>query len=311
VTNFALISLQLNKVLPHYQNIGNINLSGGKIMSNSTFPTLTLSDWQPTRDTLQGYSKVLGKIRRALTPPQKHWWHISLHVAPQGLTTTAIPISDADDDATFEMVLDMQQAQLLITTSRGESRQIPLTGQSVKEFGDTTLAALAELGIAIEIDRSLFADESPGVIDRASAKNCCEALVNIDRIFKQFKAELPGETGPVQLWPHHFDLALLWFSGRKVPGVDPANEEDADEQMNFGFSTGDEGMPAPYFYATAYPWPAAITDAALPAGAVWHTESWKGALLMYELLIEADQPEEKLLAYLRAVYQAGSNLMKS
>jgi hypothetical protein len=234
-----------------------------------------------------------------------------LQVVPQGLTTTAIPISDADDDATFEMVLDLQQAQLLLITSRRESRQLPLTGQPVKEFCDTTLAALAQLGIAVEIDRSLFADESLGVVDRAAAKNCGQALVNIDRVFKQFKAELSGETGPVQLWPHHFDLALLWFSGRKVPGVDPTDEENADEQMNFGFSTGDEGMPAPYFYATAYPWPAGITDAALPAGAVWHTESWKGALLMYESLVGADQPEEKLLAYLRAAYRAGSNLMRS
>src|SRR6185503_15285060 len=177
-------------------------LTQEEIMSHSTFPALTLADWQPTRDTLQVYSKVLGKIRRALSPPQKHWWHISLQVAPQGLTTMAIPISDADDDATFEMVLDLQQAQLLLITSRGESRQLPLTGQPVKEFCDTTLAALAELGIAVEIDRSLFADESPGVVDLAAAKNCGQALVNIDRVFRKFKAELSGETGPVQLWPH-------------------------------------------------------------------------------------------------------------
>lgn len=279
-------------------------------MSQTSFPPLTLSAWQPTRDSLQTYSKVLGKIRRALTPPQKHWWHISLRVVPNGLTTTAIPISDADDDATFELVLDCQQAQLLISTSRDETRQIPLAGQSAQEFCSTTLAALDKLGIAVEIDRSPFADETPGVVDVAAAKNYCQALVSVDRVFKQFKAELPGETGPVQLWPHHFDLALLWFSGRQVPGVDPADEESADEQMNFGFSTGDEGMPEPYFYITAYPWPADITAAALPAGAVWHTESWKGALLKYAALVGADQPEEKLLAYMRAAYQASSRLMR-
>jgi hypothetical protein len=103
---------------------------------------------------------------------------------------------------------------------------------------------------------------------------------------------------------------MLWLSGRKVPGVDPADEENADEQMNFGFSTGDESMPAPYFYITAYPWPAGIVEAPLPAEAVWYTKSWKGALLMYESLVGVEQPEEKLLAYLRAAYRAGSNLMK-
>jgi hypothetical protein len=173
-----------------------------------------------------------------------------------------------------------------------------------------SLAALVRMGITVEIDRSLFADESPRVFEAAAAKNYCQAAVNIDRVLKQFKAGLPGETGPVQLWPHHFDLALLWFSGRKVPGVDAADEENADEQMNFGFSTGDEGMPEPYFYVTAYPWPAGITDAPLPVGAVWYTESWKGALLPYEALVEADRPEKKLSAYLQAAYQAGSTLMR-
>ncbi len=278
-------------------------------MSHATFPTLTLADWQSTRDTLQIYSKVLGKIRRALTPPQKHWWHISLRAVPNGLTTTAIPISDADE-ATFELLLDLLQAQLVLTTSRGQSWHMPLTGQSAKEFCDTTLAALAQMGISVDIDRSLFAAETPGVFDAAAVKNYYQALVSVDRVLKQFKAELPGETSPVQLWPHHFDLAMLWLSGRKVPGVDPADEENADEQMNFGFSTGDEGISAPYFYITAYPWPTDITAAALPTGAIWHTASWKGALLMYESLVGADQPEAKLLAYLRAAYQAGSNLMR-
>ncbi|HXW00300.1 MAG TPA: DUF5996 family protein, partial [Anaerolineae bacterium] len=73
--------------------------------SDLIFPAMPLANWQPTRDTLQLYSKVLGRIRRTLSPPQKHWWHISLRAAPNGLTTSAIPIPDADE-ATFEMVLD-------------------------------------------------------------------------------------------------------------------------------------------------------------------------------------------------------------
>ena len=273
------------------------------------FPAMPLAAWQPTRDTLQLYSKVLGKIRRALTPPQKHWWHISLRAAPHGLTTTAIPMPDADE-ATFEVVLDLQQAQLIITTSPGETWQTPLVGQSVKEFCEVTLAALAEMGITVELDRSLFADETPGVFDGEAAKTYGQALTSVDRVLKQIKAELPGETSPVQLWPHHFDLSVVWLSGRKVPGVDPANEEWADEQMNFGFSTGDESMPDPYFYATAYPWPDKIVNAPLPSGAVWYTQSWKGGLLRYDTLVGLDRPEEAMLTFLRAAQQAGSNLMR-
>jgi hypothetical protein len=280
------------------------------MMSQLTFPTIPLADLQPTRDILQNYAKVLGKIRRALTPPQKHWWHISLRVVPNGLTTTAIPISSADE-ATCEMILNLQPfPEITMATSHGQTWAMPLTGQSVSEFCDTVLVILTKWGVEVDIDRSPFTDATPATLDPTAAQRYCQALVNIDQVFKQFKAELPGETGPVQLWPHHFDLAMLWFSGRKVPGVDPANEEYADEQMNFGFSTGDEGISNPYFYAIAYPWPEAIVTAPLPSGAIWHTQGWKGALLMYDSLVESDKPAEKLLAYLRAVYQAGSTLMR-
>lgn len=37
---------------------------------------------------------------------------------------------------------------------------------------------------------------------------------------------------------HKSQRVSNWFSGRLVPGQDPANAEFADEQMNFGFSTG-------------------------------------------------------------------------
>ncbi len=280
------------------------------MMSQLTFPAIPLADLQPTRDTLQNYAKVLGKIRRALTPPQKHWWHISLRVALNGLTTTAIPISGTDE-ATCEMILNLQPSpEVTITTSQGQTWAMPLTDQSVSEFCDTVLAVLTRWGVEVEIDRSPFTDTTPATLDATAARRYCQALVSIDQVLKQFKAELPGETGPVQLWPHHFDVAMLWFSGRKIPGVDPANEEYADEQMNFGFSSGDEGISNPYFYATAYPWPEAIVATPLPSGAVWHTQGWKGALLMYDSLVGSDKPAEKLLAYLRATYQAGSTLMR-
>jgi hypothetical protein len=114
----------------------------------------------------------------------------------------------------------------------------------------------------------------------------------------------------VQLWPHHFDLALLWFSGRLVPGQEAADEESADEQMNFGFSTGDEGIANPYFYATAYPWPEGMAEGVLPAGASWNEQGWRGALLMYDVLVEQENPKEYLLSFLRAAQAAGSGRMK-
>ena len=275
-------------------------------MSKSSFPSLSTVDWQPTRDTIQIYAQLMGKIRRALTPRQKHWWHISLHVAVTGLTTTQIPAGSM----TFEMLLDFTSHQLIITTSRGEQWRKPLRGQSAAAFCDEALAALVTMDIRPDIDRSLFSDTTPRTYEAGAVERFWQALSQIDAIFKQFKGELRQETGPVQLWPHHIDLAMLWFSGRLVPGADPADEENADEQMNFGFSPGDAGIPDPYFYITAYPLPDGLTDTPLPEGAKWQTSGFSGAVLMYESLVEAGDPAEKLLNFLRTVQQAGASLMK-
>jgi hypothetical protein len=114
---------------------------------------------------------------------------------------------------------------------------------------------------------------------------------------KRFKAKQHVETSPVQLWPHHFDIALLVLPGRKIPGEDPRDAELSDEQMNFGFVPGDEGIREPYFYATAYPNPKRPRPT-LPRGARWQKRGWDGAVLPYAALIAARNPQKRLLEFL-------------
>lgn len=277
-------------------------------MNNVSFPPLSLSEWRDTRDTLRGYAQLLGKIRQSLTPPQPHWWHVSLRVTNSGLTTTPMPIPGTED--TVEIRLDLLNHNVIIEHSRQVTPDtLALSAQSIREFRDQVLERLAAMDVRPAIDRSLFDSDQPGVYDRAAVTRYFRAASAIDGILKQFKSELSGRTSPVQLWPHHFDLSLVWFSGRKVPDVDPADEEYSDEQMAFGFSTGDEGIPEPYIYITAYPWPEQLGDMSLPAPALWHLETWKGALIMYDALREFPDPAATLLDVLRAAQKAGASLM--
>jgi hypothetical protein len=55
-----------------------------------------------------------------------------------------------------------------------------------------------------------------------------QAINWVDAAFKTFKGGLREESGPVQIFPHHMDVSMNWFSGRLVPGIDPADEESAD-----------------------------------------------------------------------------------
>jgi hypothetical protein len=248
---------------------------------------------------------LLGKLRAAYTPRQKHWWHITLRAAATGLTTTQIPVPGR----TFELLLDLLRHELVITTDTGERRALPLRGQSLAAFSDETLAALARMEIDPPIDRAPFRDDTPGSYDAEAAARFWQALSQIDAVFKRFKAGLRGTTGPVQLFPHHFDLSINWFSGRLVPGIDPADAENAEEQMNFGFSTGDDGIPEPYVYITAYPAPAELYRTALPKGGYWHSTSFQGAVLPYEALRRSANPADKLLEFLQTVQQTGERLM--
>lgn len=273
-----------------------------------SFPPLPLADWLPTRDAIHAYAQALGKIRGVLTPRQRQWWHLSLHVTATGLATPPIPL--APDGSSFVLRLDLQQHRLEIDLPAHPTRTLPLAAPwSSRGFLGQVLEALAAAGVDSGIDRAGFGSETPLSYDPIAAERFGAVLHQVDVVFKHFQAELPGETSPVQLWPHHFDLALTWLTGRKVPGFDEADEEWADEQMGFGFVTGDAGFPDAYFYVTAYPWPSALDATPLKRPARWVRKGWKGALLPYAALSKQKQPAEVLLQFLSSTQQAAAEAM--
>ena len=271
-------------------------------MTHHGFPDLGRMEWQATRDSMKQYARVVGKVRRALAPPEKHWWHAALRMAASGATTGPIP----GNVGSVELLLDFTNHGLVITTSHGQRIEQPLRGQSVAGFYRQTIAALAEIRIEADVDATSFSDETSLDYDPEHATWLWQAFAMVNLTLARFKGSLREETGPLVLWPHNFDLAFLWFSGRKVPGKDLADPENADEQMNFGFEPGDAGIPEPYFYVTAYPTPDGFAGSPLPAGARWQTEGWTGAVLPYAELLNGDDPAARLLEFLRAAHAAGA-----
>ena len=130
-------------------------------------------------------------------------------------------------------------------------------------------------------------------------------MASVAAALEDFRAGIREETSPIQVWPHHFDLSRIWLAGPKIPGQDPANEEYSDKQMNFGFVFGDEGIDEPYFYVTVYPLPDKLPDVELPAGTVWQTEGFSGAVLLYKDLVAASDPAAYLQDMWSRLYAAG------
>ena len=225
-------------------------------------PELRLDDWKPTRDTLHRYAGIIGKMRSGHMPKSKHWWHITLNVSAGGWTTTPFPIAGR----TLELALDLTTHRLVIDSSEGWSIAIPLAAQSESDICRGITSMLDAAGIGLEPDLlAAFDSDETLPYDAEAVRRFHQVVTWVDAAFKTFKGGLREETSPVQIFPHHMDLAMKTGSPAALcRGVDPADEENADEQMNFGFVTGDGSIPNAHFYATANPAPDGWTDLALP-----------------------------------------------
>ena len=202
------------------------------------FPQLTLEKWRSTRDALHEFSRVLGAVRRELTPPREHWWHVTLHVSASGLTTTPILAGSRY----LELVLNPAAAMVDIVTSQGERVGISIDGMSQQSLALALGSALERFGVQSTIAGMDGWTDTVRAYDLKSASRYWQALIAVDACLREFKGSLRERTSPVQLFPHHFDLSMNWFSGRLVPGIDPADSESSEEQMNFGFVTGDASI---------------------------------------------------------------------
>ena len=99
-------------------------------MAKNTWPPLPLDSWRDTRDTLQMWTQIAGKICLALTPRVNHFWDIAFQVTPRGLVTPALPHAGR----TFTMTFDFIAHELAIDTSDGLRETIPLRPQTVADF---------------------------------------------------------------------------------------------------------------------------------------------------------------------------------
>ncbi|MDH3870938.1 MAG: DUF5996 family protein [Gammaproteobacteria bacterium] len=157
-------------------------------------PSLRLSDWEPTRDTLHQYARIIGRIRGRYMPKSKHWWHITLSVSARGLTTTPFPIAGQS----LELILDLAGHRLVIESSDGWNASLPLAGQTAAGLCQRIIATLAAAGIDLEPELLAgFDSEGPLPYDSEAIGRFRRVSNWVDSTFRTFKGGLREETGPV------------------------------------------------------------------------------------------------------------------
>ena len=254
------------------------------------YPTLDYSSIAETRDALHSYSRILGGWLKSLRLRRKHWWHASLRPSITGMSTGVVRAN-----VPFELELNLLESRLVIRSGHLELSE-PLVGQSAGNLASCLDGLLADLGVRSTDTQGAASPsetEYPGYSNDMAIR-MHGALASIAGALEDLQAGIREETSPVQIWPHHFDLSMIWLPGPKIEGEDPADEEHADKQMNFGFVFGDETISEPYLYVTGYPLPESLPAADMPQPAVWQTDGFDGVVLRYADLVAQQDPYEYL-----------------
>ncbi|MEO8973525.1 MAG: DUF5996 family protein, partial [Ktedonobacteraceae bacterium] len=157
------------------------------------WPSLPYEAWSETRETLHMWTQIVGKVRLTLSPPLNHWWQVPLYVTPRGITTSAIP----NEHSSFEVVFDFIDHNLLILTSAGTTKTMPLIPRSVADFYQEFMASLRALGIQVTINTlpSEVKNPIPCEQDHVHASydpvyaNCFwRILLQVDQNFQEFRS---------------------------------------------------------------------------------------------------------------------------
>ena len=291
---------------------------------HEAWPDLPYSAWANTCVTLHLWTQIVGKIRLAFTPWLNHSWHVPFYVTARGLTTSPIPWRDRS----FEIDFDFRDHLLDISVSDGARKQIPLAPRPVAEFYALVMAALAELGIRVEINE--LPSEIAGAVrfsqdrihhsyDADYAGRFWRVLLDVDRVLKQFRTGFIGKSSPVHFFWGSFDIAVTRFSGRRAPphpGGAPGlsdvvmREAYSHEVSSAGFWPGGGATDYAAFYSYAYPEPAGFrTSRVAPDGAVYNAAIGE-FLLPYEAVRAAPDPDAALLAFLQSTYAAAADAGK-
>jgi hypothetical protein len=292
--------------------------------ATTDWPELPYAAWRDSYETLHLWTQIVGKIRLAKTPWQNHSWHVALYVTSRGLTTSPIP----DGMRTFQIDFDFVDHLLLISTSDGAQHRLPLGAQSVASFYAAVMAALAELGIDVTIDQMpnelpqpirFSEDDQHAAYDRDAVQRFWRVLVQVDRVFKQFRTGFLGKSSPVHFFWGSFDFAVTRFSGRLAPrhpgGVphladDVAREAYSHEVSSAGFWPGGGAIDYPAFYSYAYPAPNGFAAAVVRPDAAFFSKELGEFVLPYEAVRTAAAPDAALLEFLQSTYEAAADAAK-
>jgi hypothetical protein len=289
------------------------------VTGDPQLPPLPLEEWEATKDTLHLWAQIIGKTRLATMPMRNHWWNVTLYPSARGLTTRRMPV----DARNLELELDLVDHRLSARTTESHASFELHDGLSVAAFHRQLAELLDAVGVRADIRAEPFgvptttpfpADHEHASYDTDAVGRFLGVLQWSADVLEEFAGWYCGKASPVHLFWHGFDLATSRFSGTRAPqrpGVDAVTAEAySHEVISFGFWAGDRTTPFPAYYSYTAPEPAGLSQQVLrPRQAEWTTQANGSlAILAYDDVRAAADPEATLLEFLQSAYEAGASL---
>ncbi len=248
------------------------------------FPELEEQQYVKTRRRIHGIAELIGRFREVLVQPIAKNDNLWLSIVNKGFCTPPMNMYNE-----LEIGFNAEILCVEIADNRSKYVSIAVTGKTLSGLCTEILEALKnDLGIEVNINAGEFNNERKIEIDEKNAQDFLAQFVNFSDLLKKFHKTIPFNEGvktQICLWPHHFDNAFKWFSGKKI--------DETDEFMGIGVSNGDEMYELPYVYMTISPELRKMNTLELPEGAHLHDTGWQGLILTYEAIIEAKSADEQ------------------
>ena len=211
-----------------------------------------------------------------------HSWHVPLYVTVRGLTTSPIPYGGRTLELEFDFVGAPPACCARDDGARARGGAGRAAGGDVLRRGHGSVSPSWACRCTCTRRRTRWptrcrssATPLRAATIREQATRLWRALLQIDRVLKEFRAHFIGKCSPVHFFWGSFDLAVTRFSGREAPphpgGVPNFPDWVAREAYSHEVSSAASGRAAapstyPAFYSYAYPAPAGFASARGRAG---------------------------------------------
>jgi hypothetical protein len=256
--------------------------------------------------------QFIAVVGLALAPPQEDYSHTAMEFNSESNTFIGKLISGKNP---FRVALEpVNLISQIIDVQNHPIAEFSWDGKTMAEAFDWHKQEIAKLGAdtsqiqSFEIPPDDFpdADFARGAAFDASKdaeirQEVTNYFANTQILLQEIALANSGST-PIDIWAHHFDMAIKILL--------PGEKNGESMSIGIGISPGDFSYNEPYWYVIPWPYLPKENLPALEEESFWHTEDWIGAVLLSsQLTKDTDEQQKQLRKFLDLAITAGKTFL--